>query len=91
MAKRRRRGLRGTSMTKGDTKRAKWTLGGLGRPGDRLTLKQVRKLREQLDRNGQSDIAAGACRKVAQGVEICRNTRGEYRVTSTRDSREYRR
>lgn len=57
---------------------------GLGRPGDRLTLKQVRKLRAALDRSGYSDIAAGTCRKVAPGVEICRNDRGEYRVASKR-------
>ena len=64
---------------------------GLGyAAGDRMTLKQVRKLRAQLDRSGYSDIPAGTCRKVAPGVEICRNTRGEYRVTKKREGNRTR-
>ncbi len=54
---------------------------GLGAPGDRLTLKQVRKLRARLSRTGDADLKAGECRKVSGGVTICRNTRGEYRVS----------
>jgi hypothetical protein len=59
---------------------------GLGHAqiGQRLSLKQVRKLRARLERVGESDLAAGACRKVSPGVEICRNMRGEYHRTTGR-------
>lgn len=65
-------------------------LAGLGRPGERFTLKQVRAFRDALDRTGQSDLRPGTCRKVAPGVEVCRNDRGEYRVTSKRIGNRWR-
>ena len=57
--------------------------------GQRLTPKQVRKLRANLDRHGESDIRKGTCRKVAKGVTICRLNTGAYVRTTKRHVPKY--
>lgn len=54
---------------------------GLGSPSERLTMKQVRKLRDGFARRGESDLRPGECRRVHRGArKICRNTFGHYSV-----------
>jgi hypothetical protein len=52
--------------------------------GQRLTPTQVKKLRGNLKRHGESDIKKGTCRKVAKGVTICRLNTGAYVRTTKR-------
>lgn len=49
-----------------------------------LTARQINSLRDHLDRVGTADIKIGTCRKVAQGVEICRPEKSVYVRTSQR-------
>lgn len=50
----------------------------------KLTARQVKKLRAQLDRSGYADIHVGECRFVAKGVKICRMGKADYRLAQKR-------
>lgn len=51
----------------------------------KLTAKQVKKLRAQLERSGYADIHVGECRKVAiGGVTVCRTSKNVYKLAQKR-------